>query len=110
MGRRGRVLGAVAMAVVLGACTESGATEYSEDVRDSFVSACTDAGGNEETCGCAYESISSEVEFERFRQIEEDLEDGGEVPPEISDLFAECAAAGPRPTNATETTPSTADE
>ena len=110
MGRRGRVLGAVAVAVVLGACSSPEATEYSDDVRESFVGACTDAGGGEETCGCAYEAISSEVEFERFRQIEEDLEDGGEVPPEVSDLFAQCAAAGPRPTNATETTPSTADE
>lgn len=99
MTRRARLATvAVAAALTLGACeTGGGATEYGDDVRENFVGACTAAGGDEETCGCAYDSISEQIEFEQFRDIEDSLEDGGEVPAEVSTLFAQCDDGGQGP-------------
>lgn len=106
MRRRTRpgALAAVAAAVLLGACTGSGPSEYGEDVRDNFVEACTEAGGGEELCGCSYERVSEEIPFDRLDEIEDDLRDGAELPPELSDLFARCGAAGPAPAESSTTT------
>lgn len=99
MTRRAR-LATVALGAVLtlGACeTGGGATEYGQDVQENFVGACTAAGGEEATCACAYDAISEEYEFEEFRDIEESLEDGGQMPAEVSDMFVRCAAGGQGP-------------
>lgn len=99
MTRRARLATvALGAALTLAACeTGGGASEYGQDVQENFVGACTAAGGDEATCGCTYTAISEEYEFEEFRDIEESLEDGGQLPAEVSDLFVRCAAGGQGP-------------
>lgn len=112
MRRRARLATvALGAALTLAACeTGGGATEYGQDVQENFVGACTAAGGEEATCACAYDAISEEYEFEEFRDIEESVEDGGEVPAEVSELFARCAAGGQGPLPPTsESEPGTGD-
>lgn len=107
MTRRTRLGGALAVAgaLVLGACSSPEPTEYSEDIEENFVSACVDAPeGDERLCQCAYESLEAQVPFEEFREIEETVEEGGEVPTEVTDLFAQCAVGGPLPADSTTTT------
>lgn len=107
MTRRTGLAGALAVAgaLVLGSCSSPEPTEYSEDIRENFVSACVGAPeGDEQVCECAYEALEDRVPFERFRQIEEDVEGGAEVPTEVTDLFAQCAVGGPLPAESSTTT------
>jgi hypothetical protein len=95
---------ALAAALLLGACTGREPTGYGDEVKDNFVGACTEAGGEDDVCECTYEAVSNEIEFDRFKEIEESIEDGSnELPPEVSDLFAQCGVEGPLPAGSSTT-------
>jgi hypothetical protein len=100
----------VAAVLALGACTGQEPTAYGDEVRDNFVEGCVGADAAEDVCTCTYDRITEEVEFDRFKEIEDALEeDGGEVPPELTDLFAQCGVEGPLPAEGSSSTTATTE-
>lgn len=99
MTRRARLGGAaLATLLALGGCTGQAPSAYGDEVEENFVEGCVEADAEESVCTCTYEAIVDEVEFDRFKEIEESLEEGdAEVPPELTDLFAQCGVEGPLP-------------
>jgi hypothetical protein len=65
---------------------------YGPELRSDFVEDCTVSGTPEDVCRCYYESLASEVPFSRYEEIEARLQDGGEIPTDVADLAAACAA------------------
>lgn len=89
------VAGWVALAgvAVLAGCSDDGEAEgYGPELRRDFVEECTSTGTAEDVCRCYYNSIEAEVPFDRYQQLELQIREGGEVPADIADLAAACAA------------------
>ena len=89
----------ILVAVLTAACGSSTPDEYNDSVQEDFVFGCartnTEAGGSEEDardrCTCAYEALSSEVPFEEFLAVEEQLEDDPDAfPDDWLDYFTNC--------------------
>lgn len=71
-------------------------TEYSDENREAFMAACTDADIDglyqQRVCQCAYDEAEATLSFERFREIEAALTDAEEptLPEDLLDLLAVC--------------------
>lgn len=115
---------AVAAVALLGACTHQRTTpdKYGDTTRENFTEGCVEAltqrgadsdgvpesdlGGSEPfsaeraraVCGCSYEDISGQggIPFERFKQINEELEEEpGPLPDEILTIVSTCVEENP---------------
>ncbi len=71
-------------------------TEYSDENREAFLAACTDADTDglfqQRVCQCAYDEAEATLPFERFREIEAELLNSLEpaLPEDFLDLLATC--------------------
>ena len=64
---------------------------YSDALRKDFVSSCERADSDAAcACRCAYDKVAEALPFERFRQIDRQLRNGGELPSDVSALVAGC--------------------
>lgn len=83
--------------VVLSSCGTEAPTEYSVENQEAFMAACADAEVDgifqQRVCLCVYEEAESTVAFERFLEINEQLEDVEDtsLPEDLLDLVAQCA-------------------
>lgn len=90
------VLAGIVASLVLAACGGEGPTEYSADNRDAFLAACLDADVDglyqQRLCLCAYEEVEASIPFERFREINEQLEnvDTAALPEDLLEVLASC--------------------
>lgn len=74
--------------------------DYTDDTRQAFMEACTADGGSDvsPTCTCLYESIVSEVAYERFEEVNDlllaaraaDPDAAVELPDDIEGLLEDC--------------------
>lgn len=85
------------VALVAAGCSDGDPEGYGPEVRRDFVEECTGAGTPEDICGCFYDSVEAEIPFERYEQIDARIQDGGEVPTDVADLAAACAAEQGQP-------------
>jgi hypothetical protein len=92
-------LAAVALAalVLLPACNQPTPTEYNDSTEENFLEGCEAQGESQgiravrDYCECTYEAITEEIEFERFKEVNEDLsEDPGPLPDDFQELAAGC--------------------
>jgi actin-like ATPase involved in cell morphogenesis len=76
--------------------TTLAADDYSPALRRSFVSTCVsqaDGSVTSEQCGCTYDKFEATVPFERFKEIDQELKDDPENPPqELVDIVQECVS------------------
>ncbi len=90
------VLAGVVASLVVSGCGTDEATEYNSDNREAFLAACIDADVDglyqQRLCLCAYEEAEASIPFERFREINEQLEDADTpaLPEELLDVLASC--------------------
>ncbi len=111
-----RLLGcALALVIVVG-CRDGAPDEYTDETRAVFLRSCAEpAAGQglaEAVCRCAYSQIVATIPFEEFEDLEAALdedppEEPEDVPDEIADIYAACAAAGLGTTTTTLPTTST---
>jgi hypothetical protein len=55
------------------------ASEYPYQIQTNFVSSCTSNGGNYDACKCLFDYISDQISYERFTEIENEIENGSTV-------------------------------
>jgi hypothetical protein len=69
------VLLVVVVGVIAGAASSSSEATYDDAVRDRFLSACTEDGGDpvRSTCECIYAKVEAEIPFDRFEEIDAQL-------------------------------------
>jgi hypothetical protein len=88
------VLTVVAVAIVTYAPDD--ATGYGPELEERFVGWCRRAGGeadgatDADSCRCAYGALAAVVPFERFREVDERLRDGDDLPAELRPVVAGC--------------------
>lgn len=89
-----RALAVLLVAVALSACGDDDASAgFDADTRESFLTACVEDDADAAlrgVCECTYEALLDEVPYERFVEIEEVVEAGGELPPEVVAIVDEC--------------------
>jgi hypothetical protein len=77
--------------------TTLAADDYSPALRRSFVSTCVsqaDGAVTSEQCGCTYDKFEATVPFERFKEIDQELDADPENPPqELIDIVQECVSS-----------------
>ncbi|CAN5244395.1 hypothetical protein BH18ACT4_BH18ACT4_04140 [soil metagenome] len=92
-----RRITAVVVAVVfaVGACGDDKREAYSVDTETQFMATCVASVGEGERslCGCIYDSITEEIPFEEFEELDRRLNDDpdAELPERIDALVVECA-------------------
>lgn len=88
------VAGTVALLSCASACgSDDGADGYSADLRSRFVVDCVAQGTPQDQCRCFYDALEADVDFERYEQLDEAIRVGGrEIPDDVADLAAACAA------------------
>jgi hypothetical protein len=66
---------------------------YSAAMKADFVEDCTESGTSGEACTCLYEAFESEVPFERFEELDQQLRSGSaDIPADIEALAVGCVA------------------
>ena len=84
----------VSVGVVFAATTwfqSSSTSGYSDALRNDFVSSCERADSDAaDACRCAYDKVAEALPFERFRQIDRQLRNGGELPSDVDAIVAGC--------------------
>ena len=93
---RGLVVGLALLTLVAGCGGDGEDQTYSEDTRTSFLEPCI-AGLGEEgraVCECSYDLIVADIPFDEFQEVDRDLQGDpdAELPDEIADIVAACAA------------------
>jgi hypothetical protein len=70
------------------------ASGYNAEIERNFMDSCTeDAEPGEAVCQCAYDQIEATVPFERFVEIDEELNANPDArPPELVDILTECTS------------------
>jgi hypothetical protein len=89
---RAAVVLLVAAAAVSG-CGDDPAGDYGADTRESFLTACVEDDADAAlagVCECTYERLVDDVPYERFVEIEQAVEEGGELPPEVVAIIDDC--------------------
>jgi hypothetical protein len=86
--------------LLLAACGAEPQSEYSEQNRNEFLAACTEPRGDTllqiKLCQCIFDDLQSEVSYERFVEIEQELllvtgvAGSGGLPNELSQVIADC--------------------
>ena len=68
------------------------AGDYNATIERNFMDSCTsDAEPGEAVCQCAYDQIEATVPFDRFVEIDEQLNDDPDArPQELVDIITEC--------------------
>jgi hypothetical protein len=91
-----------ATGVISAACTTTNRvpSDYTSSVREDFVAGCETVGGQDGLdgsaayCRCAWDTISTQVPFDEFKRINDQLSaDPAPIPPEWQDLLEPCADA-----------------
>lgn len=78
------------------ACGAETPTEYSAENRDAFMAACVDGPVDgiyqQRVCLCVYEEAETNIPFERFLEIEDQLTDveNPDLPEDLLELVAQC--------------------
>jgi hypothetical protein len=73
------------------------ATGYGPRLEEQVSGWCRRSGGDDSdgsrggACACAYEALASAVPFERLREVDDQLDDGEELPPDLRSVVAPCA-------------------
>ncbi len=69
---------------------------YSDDTRTSFLEPCIAGLGEEgrDVCECTYDRIADDIPFDEFQRLDRALQGDpdAELPDEIADIVAACAA------------------
>lgn len=69
----------------------SGGDQYPDEVRTNFLDSCNQSsGGNTEACTCALESIEAKFSLEEFVALEQSMNNGTDVPAEITAAIQGC--------------------
>ena len=85
----------LALAVVLAGCGDDKPDDYDAEVEDNFVRDCVEqnSGENAEAvCQCAYDKFREEIPFDRFSEVDEELQDDPEttLPDDFVNLYTDC--------------------
>ena len=102
------------MALLLAACFDEGApTSFDDTVEANFLNGCELAAEGDPQispvapryCGCAYDRVRTEISFDDFKQLDDDVKDdpdkiidGDEesAAARLAAIFADCRAANIR--------------
>ncbi len=100
--RRAATLGPVLAALVsLASCGDDGPDDYSAETEAQFLATCVGSLGEAErsVCECSYGRIADEVAYDDFEDLDRRMNDDpdAELPDEIVDIVAACAADPRRP-------------
>lgn len=70
------------------------AGDYNATIEQNFMNSCTsDAEPGPDVCQCAYDKIEATVPFERFVEIDEELNQNPDArPQELVDILTECTS------------------
>lgn len=70
---------------------DSGGDAYPQDVIDNFNSSCTGAGSPASFCNCVIDALQTNVPYDRFVEIDQQLaEDPNNIPSELTDAATGC--------------------
>jgi hypothetical protein len=69
------VAAVIVLVVIVAIARPRAQSDYDDAVRDRFIGACTEQGGDgvRDTCSCFYEQIQQNVPFDRFELLDESL-------------------------------------
>jgi hypothetical protein len=70
--------------LLLAGCSDGEAADYDEEFRTDFVNRCVDTyaqPGAEQVCGCWYDTVSEQVEFQDLPSIDDLMGDDFDVAP-----------------------------
>lgn len=80
----------LALAMALTACGQADG-EWTQDVRDNFMSECLpSSGGEEEYCLCVLEQLEDTYTLEEFETIEQELIETDTMPAELEEMIDGC--------------------
>lgn len=83
----------VPIAVLAAGCSDDVEGSYDDATRASFLEACTEDDADPAlrgVCECTYDAMVDEVPFERFVEIESELEADGTLAPEVVAILDDC--------------------
>lgn len=87
-------VGLFGLIMMLAACGDSGPDDYDDSTREAFMSGCVEEGSDPdlvEVCECTYETAVEELPFERFRSVEDRLQQGeSDIPDDVSQIILDC--------------------
>lgn len=63
---------------------------YTEAVRSDFIDGCTGQNLTESECTCVFDAIETSIPYSEFQELEQQVEETGEVPEEIGSLVGDC--------------------
>ena len=88
-----RIRHCVIALAVLTACS-GGASGYGQDTQGAFMETCVHKEQQpEEICKCTYDEISRRIPFDRYVEIDKELQkDPKAVPTEILSIVSDCAS------------------
>ena len=103
-----RLLVAVALCALLGVACSNSARGYSGDTEGAFMESCTVRQGQpERVCKCTYDEITRQITFERYVEIDKQLQaDPDAVPDELVHIVAACGSAATSTTTSSTSTTS----
>jgi hypothetical protein len=73
--------------------TTEAAGGYTPQIEANFLASCTSGGQvSEEVCQCSFDKIEAEIPFERFMEIDAELNENPDAQPqELVDIVTECS-------------------
>ena len=78
------------LCIVIAACSEGDdGPQYPKEVRDNFLTSCTDADLPERQCRCVLDDIEKEFTVEEFLALEQDLGRLSQLP-ELQAIALKC--------------------
>jgi hypothetical protein len=88
-----RFAAAVVLAAVMFAACSSSGDGYSEDTKQTFLVSCThNESEPQELCGCIYDEITKQIPFDRYVELDKQMQkDDKFVPDELQRIAADCA-------------------
>lgn len=103
-----------ALVLLLAACSEGGEpTSFDDTVETNFINGCELAAETDAQispvapryCACAYDRVRTEISFEDFKQLDDDVKDDADniidedeesAAARLAAIFADCRAANTR--------------